>query len=101
MARKSTPKIANLKGKQAAAQMSPTEPTADLGTPVAETPVRKTVAPKATAAGAVISPMKKAAVPLTHERIAERAYFISQSGAGGSEYDNWVRAENELKAELA
>jgi hypothetical protein len=29
--------------------------------------------------------------------IAKRAYEISQSPRCGSEYDNWIRAERELK----
>jgi hypothetical protein len=34
---------------------------------------------------------------ITHEMIARRAYEIWQSGTGGSEYDNWIRAEHELR----
>jgi hypothetical protein len=37
---------------------------------------------------------------ITHEMIAKRAYEIWQSGKGGSQYDNWVRAERELRAGL-
>ena len=40
------------------------------------------------------APTKKLA---THEQIAKRAFEISQSGHGGSEHDNWVRAERELR----
>ena len=45
------------------------------------------------------SPIPKVAAKkeITHEQIAERAYFIGISGQGGSEYDNWMRAERELK----
>jgi len=62
----------------------------------AVSPVRKTVAPR--------NPVKKAAdiasaPPITYERIAERAYYIAMSGNGGSESDNWFRAEAELKGE--
>jgi hypothetical protein len=35
----------------------------------------------------------------THDQIAKRAYEISISGSGGSELDNWLRAERELKGE--
>ena len=35
---------------------------------------------------------------ITREMIAKRAYEIWQSGKGGSEYDNWIRAERELRA---
>ncbi len=34
---------------------------------------------------------------ITHEMIAQRAYEIWQSGKGGSEYENWLRAERELR----
>ena len=34
---------------------------------------------------------------ITHELIAERAYFISISGNGGSQDENWTRAERELR----
>lgn len=64
--------------------------------PISETAVRKTVAPKA----APVAAANKAPAPITYERIAERAYFISQSGYGGSEDDNWLRAEAELKSEI-
>ena len=40
---------------------------------------------------------KKAAAPeITQEMIAERAYHISQSGEGGTDEENWHRAEAEL-----
>ena len=43
---------------------------------------------------------KKAAAKtdVTYEMIAERAYHISQSGDGGTDEENWHRAEEELKA---
>ena len=34
--------------------------------------------------------------PVTRERIAERAYLISQSEQAGSDEENWLRAEQEL-----
>ena len=40
---------------------------------------------------------KKASAPeITYEMIAERAYHISQSGEGGTDDENWLRAEAEL-----
>jgi hypothetical protein len=36
-------------------------------------------------------------VVITHEMIAKRAYEISQSSQCGSEHDNWIRAERELR----
>ena len=41
---------------------------------------------------------RKAAAPeITQEKIAERAYHISQSGEGGTDEANWHRAEAELR----
>jgi hypothetical protein len=42
---------------------------------------------------------KKAATPvvIAHHDIAKRAYEIHCSGTGGSETDNWYRAERELR----
>ena len=34
---------------------------------------------------------------ITQEQIARRAYEIWQSGKGGSEFENWLRAERELR----
>jgi hypothetical protein len=51
------------------------------------------------------SPLPRSAAPtgttkkeITAEAIARRAYEIWQSGKGGSDFDNWVRAERELRA---
>jgi hypothetical protein len=52
------------------------------------TPVRNSAVPKA-------APSPK--VTITHEMIAKRAYEISQSPQCGSEHDNWIRAERELR----
>ena len=35
---------------------------------------------------------------ITHDMIARRAYEIYLSGMGGSEFDNWCRAERELRS---
>ena len=37
--------------------------------------------------------------PITRERIAERAYLISQSDQAGTDEENWLRAEQELREE--
>lgn len=62
---------------------------------VSTTPVRNTsIPPRVTpAVGATAS--KKPAP--TFEQIAVRAYSIWQSGQGGSQDDNWFRAERELR----
>ena len=55
------------------------------------TPVRHTEVPKAVAA-------KPAVVKKTFSRddVALKAYFISLTSEGGSETDNWLKAEAEL-----
>ena len=40
------------------------------------------------------SPVKR---EITHEMIAKRAFEIHISGKGGSQVENWLRAERELK----
>ena len=37
--------------------------------------------------------------PITREKIAERAYLISQSDQAGTDEENWLRAEQELQEE--
>lgn len=64
----------------------------------AKTPVRKTVVPKVAAPVAPLA-ARPAPAPITHDRIAERAYHIWRSGTGGSDAENWFRAEMELKNE--
>lgn len=63
-------------------------------TAVKTTPVRNTSIPKT---NTVVTPgaPKRA---ITHELIAERAYYISISGTGGSQDENWHRAERELRS---
>jgi hypothetical protein len=61
---------------------------------VSSTPVRNSPIPKVAAAVAPTAAVKKV---VTHDMIAVRAYEISCSGAGGSEFDNWLRAERELR----
>ncbi|MDB5325929.1 MAG: hypothetical protein JWM57_1498 [Phycisphaerales bacterium] len=99
MAKKAAPKSSPA-SKSPATGLTPSVTPAGVTTevPVAETPVRKTVAPKT--AAPLPATAKKAPGPITYERIAERAYHISQSGYGGSEDDNWHRAEAELKSEV-
>jgi hypothetical protein len=60
-------------------------------------PVRNSSIPKTTSRPASPSIARKSVV-LSHEMIARRAYEISQSPQCGSEFDNWVRAERELRA---
>ena len=57
------------------------------------TPVRNSAIPKAAA-------VAKKPIEITQAQIAKRAYEIYASGTGGSESDNWHRAERELRAGL-
>lgn len=72
-----------------------TRPGSPLATPKAaaakpvSTAVRNTAIPKAQP---VMKPRE-----ITAAMIAQRAYEIWQSGQGGSELDNWLRAERELR----
>lgn len=57
------------------------------------TPVRNSAIPKPSAIAAVA----KKPMAITEDAIAKRAYEIYLSGSGGSESDNWFRAERELR----
>ena len=57
------------------------------------TPVRNTPLPRPT------QPQSGRQREVSHEQIAKRAYEISISGSGGSEMENWLRAESELKGQ--
>ena len=86
-----------LAAKPAVASKAPAAQSAGVSAETT-TPVRKSVIPKPVAAAA--NKPATAATPQTfgwHD-IAVRAYHISQSDTGGSEDDNWLRAENELKS---
>jgi len=56
------------------------------------TAVRNTAVPKAQA-----QPQRQQQQQVSREQIAKRAYEIWKSGKGGSERDNWLRAERELR----
>ena len=62
-----------------------------FSTPVKTTEVRNTPLPRSTQQG---QPQRR---EITREQIAKRAYEIWKSGKGGSELDNWLRAERELR----
>jgi hypothetical protein len=60
---------------------------------VKTTAVRNTAIPKTNTVATPSAPKRN----ITHELIAERAYHISISGTGGSQDENWHRAERELR----
>ena len=67
------------------------------------------VAAKAPVAAPTVTAVRNSAVPPrssapiarkstpTHEQIALQAYYIWKSGKGGSQEENWFRAERELR----
>ena len=57
----------------------------------------KPAVPQPAAKSATPASPAAAAKPVTHELIARRAYEIWSSGHGGSDLDNWIRAERELR----
>lgn len=59
---------------------------------ISRSAVRNSPIPKLT----VTAPATLTAV-VSRESIALRAYEIWQSGQGGSDFDNWCRAERELR----
>jgi hypothetical protein len=68
---------------------------------VARSEVRNSPVPKASPVAATVKSAVAAAAPVvTRDAIARRAYEIWASGTGGSEFDNWVRAERELRGGL-
>ena len=85
MAKKNTPapsKSAATTIKSPAAK-GPVAKTAEASTPIRNTPIPK-----------VAAPVRK---EVTQEMISRRAYEIHLSGTGGSDVDNWHRAERELR----
>ena len=88
MARKSAPvKSATPKAAAPKAAVASTSP-------VRNSPIPKVASAPAKAAAAAAAPAPKA---ITHDMIARRAYEISCGPNCGSEFDNWVRAERELR----
>jgi hypothetical protein len=62
-------------------------------TPVRNSPIPRTVAPSTPQSAKQTTATKQ----ITWEAIAKRAYEISQSPSAGTEFDNWIRAERELR----
>ena len=69
------------------------------------TKVRNSPIPKAPAAparpGVSASPTATVGAPrrITHDEIARKAYEIWKSGRGGTAFENWIRAERELRTQ--
>ena len=59
------------------------------------TPVRNTAVPPRASTSSMSSSGKRPAP--SQDQIARKAYEIWQSGKGGSQDDNWYRAERELR----
>jgi hypothetical protein len=65
--------------------------------PVARTEVRNSPIPQVAAAAPAATAARPAPKAVSQELIARRAYEIWASGQGGSELENWIRAERELR----
>ena len=87
------PKPAPAKAAAPAAAPKPAKAPAPTSAPVASTAVRNSPVPKAARPASPLA----AAREVTQADIAKRAYEIWASGQGGSETDNWLRAERELR----
>ena len=85
MAKKSTPAVKTAAVPKGAVSKVPV--VKSVAAPIS-TPVRNSPIPK-------VSPVVKKEI--THDQIARRAFEIHCSGTGGSETDNWHRAERELR----
>ena len=74
---------------------SATEMTAAPAAPTARKRMAVAAAPKTGNGNARPDP--------THDEIAEAAYhrYLSRQGAGGSDFDDWVEAERELRSRSA
>ena len=62
-----------------------------------KTPVRNTAIPQARPSVRPSVQSQNQGKQVTREQIAKRAYEIWKSGKGGSEQENWIRAERELR----
>jgi hypothetical protein len=78
--------------KKPTAKKAVSNPIAKPVEKVVSTPVRNTPIPKVSVAAAAPAPKQ-----ISREQIAVRAFEIFASGTGGSESDNWFRAESELR----
>ena len=81
----------------------PSQPVAR--TEVRNSPIPKAAGPAGTFGAATTTRPATAATPsvrpaskqISHELIARRAYEIWKSGQGGTDFENWIRAERELR----
>jgi hypothetical protein len=62
------------------------------------TPSRKVPAPTTVVRNTPVPRSAATKPPVTHEMIAKRAYEIYRSPRSGSQVENWLRAERELKS---
>ena len=68
--------------------------------PAQTTPVRNSAIPRAVTAPSPVQQQQRQQQSRrdpTREQIAKRAFEIYISGRGGSEQENWLRAERELR----
>ena len=77
---------------------NPSQPRPNTAAPSqpVKTEVRGSPIPKVASAKIAVNP-NQSGRQVSRDQIARRAYEIWQSGQGGSEFDNWIRAERELR----
>jgi hypothetical protein len=93
-----TPAPAVAPAPKAAPAAKPAPTAKPVAAPVASTTtVRNSPVPKPAKAATAPSPAVAAKREITQADIAKRAYEIWASGQGGSEMENWLRAERELR----
>jgi len=86
------PRIGNeirSQGASSPASQAPQQQPSRTSTPIRNTPIPKVSSPQGGSGRRDVS----------HDAIAKRAYEISISGSGGSELENWLRAERELRGQ--
>ena len=69
-------------------------PGAPVRTETRNSPIPRTNSPAPQGSSSKPAPARQ----ISQEQIAKRAYEISQSPGAGSEFDNWIRAERELRS---
>src|SRR4051812_27215328 len=92
----------NTSSKKSSTKSAPAKASAPSKRPLATSPVRNSAVPKLATMPGRSSTMSSGSnggskQVITQEMIAKRAYEIYRSGKGGSQQENWLRAERELR----
>ena len=87
--------------KAAQSTGSTSKPKKTTTTKVRNSPIPKAPAAPARPGVSAVSSTPAVSAPrrITHDEIARKAYEIWKSGRGGTAFENWIRAERELRAQ--